>query len=130
MKITSKALAWACVTLVVLYPASALLVWYVAFDNHYGIMAALFATNAGTAFLIHLVFGQPEFSDHTPKALKLSVLFVAAASGLGSAVFWLAGEVDSAWLLAGFVSPAVFTLLMLAWFGDKVNEEVREHEGE
>ena len=41
MKITSTALAWVCVALLVLYPVSAILVWAYLSPESYGIMAAL-----------------------------------------------------------------------------------------
>ena len=124
MKITSKALAWVCVALLVLYPVLAILLWaYLASDNNYGIMAALLAANAGTAFLVRLAFGVPEFSDYTSGALRFFVLIIGVASGLVSAVYWMADEVGHIWLRAGIISPVLVILLVLMWFVDKVNKE-------
>ena len=76
MKISNKVLARVCVALLVLYPVSAILVWaaYPTRDDYYGILAALLAANAGTAFFVRLVFGAPEFSDYTSGALRRVVL--------------------------------------------------------
>ena len=131
MKITSRALARACVALLVLYPVTAILVWtYLATDDYYGVMAALFAANAGTAFFVGLAFGLPEFSHYTSRALRLFVVLIAAASGLVSALYWMADEVDHIWLRAGIVSPVLAILLSLMWFVDQVSKEGTKHEGE
>ncbi len=131
MNITSKALAWACATLLALYLVSAVLVaTYVGSDDYNGTMAALFAANAGTALLVSLVFGQPEFRGHTPRALRLVVLGIGAVSGFLSAMYWMFDEVDNIWLLVGAISPVVVILFVLTWFIDKVNKEGPEHEGE
>lgn len=81
MKITSQTLAWTCVILMVLYPVVAILVWGYLTPDRYGIMAALFAANAGTALLVGLVFGLPEFGHCTSRGLRLSVFFIGVASG-------------------------------------------------
>ena len=131
MKIPSKAMAWVTVALLVLYPVSAILAWgYLASDDNYGVMAALLAANAGTAFLVRLVFGLPGFSDYAPGALRLFVLIIGVASGLVSALYWMADEVDLIWLRAAIISPVLVILLVLMWFVDKVNKEGTKHEGE
>ena len=80
MKITSTALAWVCVALLVLYPVSAILVWAYLAPESYGIMAALFAANAGTTLFIGLTFRLPEFSGHTSRALRFFVVSDAESS--------------------------------------------------
>ena len=130
MKITSTALAWVCVALLVLYPVSAILVWAYLAPESYGIMAALFAANAGTALFIGLTFRLPEFSGHTSRALRFSVVVIAVVCGLMSALFWMADEVDNVWLRAGIVSPVVVILLVLMWFIDTVNKGGTQHKGE
>ena len=93
-----------------MYPVSAILVSaYLTSDDNYGIMAALLAAKAGTALLVRLVLGLPGFSDYTSGALRLIVLIIAVASGLVSAVYWMADEVDHIWLHAGIIS-LVFVL--------------------
>ena len=82
MKITSTALAWVCVALLVLYPVSAILVWAYLSPESYGIMAALFAANAGTALFIGFTFRLPEFRGHTSRALRFFVVFIAVVCGL------------------------------------------------
>ena len=130
MKITSKVLARACVALLVLYPVSAILVWaYLATDS-YGIMAALFAANAGTAILVGLAFGLPEFSHYTSRPLRLLVVLIGVGSGLVSALYWMADEVEHIWLRAGIISPVLVILIVLMWFVDKVNNEGTQHEDE
>ena len=130
MKITSTALAWVCVALLVLYPASAILVWGYLAPESYGIMAALFAANAATALFIGLTFRLPAFSGHTSRTLRSFVVSIAVVCGLMSAVFWMADEVDNVWLRAGIVSPVLVILLVLMWFIDTVNKGVTQHKGE
>ena len=133
MKITSSALAWVCVAILVLYPASAFVVWsYLssAADNYYGVLAALLAANAGTAFLVQFVLHLPELSDYTSEKLKLIVLIIAVVCGVSSAVTWMADEVDHLWLRVVIISPVVVIILVLRWFGGKVNEEGTKYEGE
>ncbi len=130
MKVTSKVLAKVCVALMVLYPVSAFLVWTYLDSDRYGIMAALFASNAGTAFFARLVFGLPEFVHYTSKALRLLLVFVGVASGLMSAIYWMWDEVEHIWVRVGIISPVLVILFVLMWFVDKVNKEGREHEGE
>ena len=130
MKITSTALAWVCVALLVLYPLSAILVWAYLAPESYGIMAALFAANAGTALFIGLTFRLPEFSGHTSRALRFLVVSIAVVCGLMSALFWMADEVDNVWLRAGIVSPVLVILLVLMWFIDTVNKAGTQHKGE
>ena len=131
MNVTSKALAWACVVLLVLYPVSAFLVWaYVADDDYYGVLAALFAANAATALFVGLAFRLPEFRDHTSGAQRFFVGAIGVICAFGSGVYWMWDEVDNVWLRLGIISPIVVTLLVLGWFVDKVNEEGAKHEGE
>lgn len=131
MKITSTALAWVCVAILVLYPVSAILVWaYVATDDYYGILAVLFAANAGTALVVGLAFSWPQFSHHTSRALRRTVGAIVAVCALMSALYWMAGEVDNVWLRAGIVSPVLVILLVLMWFIDTVNKEGPQHKGE
>lgn len=130
MKITTTVLARVCVALLVLYPVSALLVWAYLAPDSYGILAALFAANAGTAFFVGFAFRLPEFSGHTSRALRLSVVLIGVVCGLMSALHWMADEVDHIWLRAGIISPIVVILLVLMWFVDKVNKERTKHEGE
>ena len=129
MNITSKALARICVVLLVLYPVSALLVWtLVADDDHYGVLAALFAANAGTALFVGLAFSLPEYSSHTSRTLRLLVPLIGVVCAVISAMCWMWDEVDNVWLRVGIVSPIVFILLVLGWFTDKVNKEGAKHE--
>ena len=130
MKITSTALAWVCVALLVLYPVSAILMWAYLAPESYGIMAALFAANAGTALFIGLTFRLPEFSGHTSRALRFFVVCIAVVCGLMSALFWMADEVDNVWFRAGIVSPVLVILLVLMWFIDTVNKGGTQHKGE
>ena len=130
MKITSQALAKVCVALLVLYPVSAILVWAYLDSDNYGIMAALFAANAGTALFVGLVFGLPEFIHCTSKVWRLSLVFIGIASGLMSAIYWMSDEVDHIWLRMVIISPVLVILFVLMWFIDKVNKEGTKHEGE
>lgn len=129
MKMTSNSLAWVCVAILVLYPLVAVVWDYLASDNNYNVVAAALAANAGTALLVRLVFSLPALSDYTSGELRLIVLFIGVASGLASAVYWVANEVDHVWLLAGIISPVLVTLLMLLWFVDKVEKEGTSHQG-
>ena len=130
MKITSKALAYVCVALMVLYPVSATFVWAYLDSDRYGIMAALFAANAGTAFFALLAFGLPESVHYTSKALRFIVFFIGVTSGLMSAIYWMADEVENIWLRAVIISPVLVILLVLMWFFNKVNKERTSHEGQ
>ena len=130
MKINSKALAKMCVALLVLYPVSAFLVWTYLDSDKYGIMAVLFASNAGTAFFAGLVFGLPEFIRYTSKVLRLLLSFIGVASGLMSAIYWMWDEVEHIWLRVVIISPVLVILFVLMWFVDKVNKEGTKHEGE
>ena len=128
LKITSTALARVCVTLLVLYPVLAFLVWsYLASDN-YGILVALFAANAGTAFLVFFVLSLPESSNYTSGALI--VLIIAMISGLLSGVYWIWDEVDHNLLRVGIIAPVLVILFVLMSFIDKVKKEGTKHEGE
>ena len=128
LKVTSTALARVCVTLLVLYPVLAFLVWsYLASDN-YGILAALFAANAGTAFLVFFVLSSPESSNYTSGALI--VLIIAMFSGLLSGVYWIWDEVDHNLLRVGIIAPVLVILFVLMSFIDKVKKEGTKHEGE
>ena len=130
MKIPSKALAWVCVALLILYPVSAtVVVTYIASDDNYGILAALLAANAGMAFLIWLVFSQAEFIDYTSGALRLLVLIIGAGSGLVSAGYWVVDEVDHFGLRVGIIAPVLVTLLVLRWFVEEAKKEGMKHEG-
>ena len=116
--------------LLVLYPISAILVWaYLANDDNYGIMAALFAANAGTAFFVGLAFSLPQFSHYASRVLRLIVGSIGVVCGLMSALYWMADEVDNIWLRAGIISWVLVILLVLMWFVDKVNKEETKHEG-
>ena len=131
MNITTTALAWMCIALLVLYPLSAILVAaYLAADDNYGIMASLFAANAGAAFFVGLAFGLPEFSGHTSRVLRLSAIVIGVVCGLASALYWMADEVEHIWLRAGMVAPVLIVLLVLMWFIDKVNKERTSDERE
>ena len=89
-----------------------------------GILAALFAANAGTAFFVGLAFGLPEFSDHTSRALRLSPVLIGVVCGLMSALHWMAEEIDHIGLRIGIISPIIIILLALMWFVNKVGKEV------
>ncbi len=130
MKITSTALAWVCVAILVLYPVSAILVAAYLAPDSYGILAALLAANAGTALFAGLAFGWPEFSHCTSRALRFVVFIIGVVSGLLSALYWMADEVDHIWLRAGIISPVLIILLVLMSFVVKVNKEGTKHEGE
>ena len=114
----------------VLYPAAAMLVGYLAIDDRNGILASLFAANAGTALLVALIFGLPQSNNQTSRALSFLFGFIGALCALLSAVHWMADEVDNVWLRIGIISPIVVTLIVLAWFVYKVNEEGAENNGE
>ena len=130
MKLTSKTLAKVCVAILVLYMGSAALLGpYLTSNDHYGVLAALFAANAGTAFLVWNVFSFPKYSDHTSGTQKLVVLIIAVVSGLFSAVYWMADEIDNIWLRVGIVLPVLVILLVLVWFVDKVGKEETKHKG-
>ena len=133
MKITSKALAWVCVGLLVLYPTLALLVWAYprpAADDYDGVMAALFALNAGTALFVGLIFGLPQFSNHTSRAMKLSVGVIGVFCALMSGMFWMTDEVDSLLLRLLIISPILVTLYVLGRFVEKVTKEAANHKDE
>ena len=130
MKITSTTLAWVCVILMVLYPVTANLVWAYLAPDSYGIMAALFAATAGTALLVGLTFRLPEFSHYTSGALRFFVVFIGVFSGLLSAMYWMADEVDHLGLRTALVAPVLVILLVLTWFIDKVNKDRTSNEGE
>ena len=135
MKITSAGLAWLCVALLVLYPVSAILVWaYTGPDDNHGILAALLAANAGTAFFVRLAFGLPEFSDYTSGALRFSLLAIGIGCGLVSALSWMMDEVEHLGLEDVFeallVAPVLVILLVLVWFIDKVKEEKTSNRGQ
>ena len=129
MKIASVTLAWVCLALLVLYMVSGLLVWAYFDPANHGALAALFAASAGTAILVGVTLELPELKGKTPTALRLSVLFTGAASGVMSAINWLADEVDHLWLRAVMVLPVVIILLVLMWFFQKVREEGEEDAG-
>ena len=131
MNITSKTLASVCVALLVLYPISAIVVQAIATaDDYYGVLAALFAVNAGTALLVGFTFGLPQFSDHTSRALRFFVGAIGVVCALMSGVYWMTDEIDNAWLSAGIISPIVVILFLLMRFIYKVNKERPENEGE
>ena len=122
-------LAWVCVALLILYPTSAILVQgYIVTDDYYGILAALLAANAGTAFFVRLVFDLPQFSHHTSGALKFIVVFIGVVCALLSAMYWMADEVDHLWLRTAIISPVLVILFVLMWFIDKVNKTETKHE--
>ena len=127
MKITSTALARACRILLTLYPVSTLLCFYLISDENYRIMAALFAANAAAASLAMLIFGWYESSDNVPGPSRLFTLVIAVGSGLTSAVFAIAAEVEQPWLRIGLIAPVVVILLVLIWFVNKVSKERAEH---
>lgn len=130
MKMTSTFLAKVCATILILYPALAVPVWnYIASDD-YGLLAALFAANAGTAFFVGLVLNFPEFSHFTPRGLRLVIVIIAAASGLASAFFWVADEVGHVWLRLSMVLPFIVTLLVLIWFADRCSRAGTKREAE
>ena len=130
MKITSTALAKGCMALLVINPILATLVWASLAPNSPGILAALLAANAGAALFAGLVFNWPEFSHCTTSALRLVVVVTGVASGLASAVSWMADEVDRTWLPVVFISPVLFIPLVLALFVGKAGKEGTKHEGE
>ena len=130
MKITSKSLAWLCVALLTLYLISAILVSSYLNADRDGILAALLAANAGTAILVRFTFGLPEFSGHTSREMRILVSLIAVASGLMSALNWMADEVEHLGLRAAFIAPILAVLFVLMWFVDKVNKERTEQEQE
>ena len=123
MKIKSVTLAWACVVLLVLYMVLGLLIWTLFDPNNHSVLSALFAAGAGTSILVGVTLEFPELRGKTPMTLRLSLLFIGAASGLLSAINWLADEVDHFWIRAALVSPVVIILFVLLWFFQKVREE-------
>ena len=130
MRITSTGLARFCVALLILYPVSAFLVWSYLDADSYGLMAALFATNAGTAVFVGLVFNLSELSRYTSRALRLSVVLIGVVSGLISALFWMTEEVDHIWLQVVIMSPVLVILLVLMWFIAKTGKEETKLKGE
>ena len=130
MKISSKVLARVCVALLFLYMVSAIPVGAYLDTESHGITAALFATNAGTAFFVGLVFGLPKLSHYTSRVLRPFVLLIAVVSGLMSALYWMADEVEHFWLSVGIISPVLVILLVLMLFIHKANKEGPKHEGE
>ena len=128
MKETSTAPAKVCMALLVINPFLSILVWASLAPDSYGILAALLAANAGAALFAGLVF--KEFSRCTTSTLRLVVVATGVVSGLASAVFWMADEVDCSWLPVVFISPVVVILLVLIWFVRKAEEEGPKHEGE
>ena len=116
--------------LLLLYPLSAILVSTYLAPGSYSILAPLLAANAGTALFAGLTFDLPEFSPRTSRWLRLVVVSTGVVSGLLSALYWLAGEMDHIWLRAGIISPILVIFLVLMWFVRKVNKEGTKHEGE
>ena len=116
-------MAWACVVLLTVYPILAILIGeYVASNDNYGVLAALLAANAGTALLVELVFLVPKYRRHARRALRIIVGFIAVTSGLLSAFYWMADEVDNELLRAGLMAPVVVILIVLLLFMDAVNK--------
>ena len=130
MKITSTTLAWVCLGLLALCPVFVILIWsYIDYKSNHGTVAAVLATNAGTALLVSLVFSFPEFKHQATRNLTYWVIFVGGASGLLSAVFWIMDEVGNLYLPAAFIAPFVVILLVLVWFTSKVSKEGTSDEG-
>ena len=130
MKIDCKVLAKVCVALLVLYPISSLLVWTYIYPDRYGTMAALFAANAGVSLFVGFVFRLPEYYRCTSRKLRILVVAIGVVSGLVSALYWMADEVDHIWLRLIIISPVLVILLVLMWFVDKANKEETKNEGE
>ena len=130
MRISSNTLARLCVALLVLYPVSAILVWSYLAPESYGIMAALFATNAGTAFFVGSILGLAKFNDPPSTMLRFFATFIAVVCGLISATFWMADEVYNIGLRVAIVSPVVLILLVLWGFTAKAAEQGKKPEGE
>ena len=123
MNITGKNFAWACVALLAAYPVLAILVGeHVVSNDNYVALAALLAANAGTAFLVELVFLMPEFRRHAGRSLRVIVGFIAVTSGLLSAFYWMADEVEHELLRAGLMAPVVAILIVLLLFMDTANK--------
>ena len=129
MKITSKRLAWVCVALLTIYPASAFLVHSYMTTSYYSIMAALFAVNAGTALVVGLVFrlSRPYYST---SGLQLAILIIVAFCAFVSALFWMLDVVDNIWLLIAILSPVFVIHLVMVWFVDNMKMEVKAKQGE
>ena len=123
MKTNSQTLAQICVALLIIYPVSALLVWASLRPDGYGVLSALLAVNAGMAFIVHLAFNLPEYTNYTSDTLKRWLLIIASVSGFVSAVYWMVDAIDNTWLYAGIISPILAIAFVLVWFGHKVDKE-------
>ena len=127
---TIKALAWGCVFIIVFDIGK--VTWihnYLDSDNH-GLSAALFAANAGAAFLVGLVFNLPAFSHFIPRGLNILTVFLAAASGLMSAFHWMADEVEDPWFRLIMLAPIIIIVAILMWLVVKCTKEETKHEDE
>lgn len=130
MKITTTALARACVGLLLLYPISVILVSAYLESENYGLQAALLAASAGASFLAALVFNLPEFISFTSRPLRLFIGLVAAGTGVLSALLWTADEVENIWIRPLVIAPILIALLLLMWFTDRCSKESAKHEDE
>ena len=51
------------------------------------------------------------------------VVFVGVGSGMFSAFYWMADEVQHIWLRTVILTPVFVILILLAWFAVKVDKE-------
>ena len=123
MKTKRTVLAWSCAVLLILYPVSALFVHTYLTDDYYGIMAALFALNAGAAFFVERTYRLSGSGRHVRSELRYIVLFIGLGCALLSAQYWMTDEVHNVWLRLGIMSPVGVILLLLMWFALEVDRE-------
>lgn len=132
MKISRDSLMKACGTLLVVYPFSAIILtqFILTPEDSYGLLAALLAVNAGAAFFVGHALGLPEYSNYTPGVLRNSILSIAVASGLLSAMFWVSDEVGHLGIQLALVTPGLIIILIAGWFIHKVEKERKKREEE
>ena len=130
MKITTIGIAKGCVAILMLHIVLGIAVCsYFDFGN-YGLLAALFAANAGAAFFAGYIFNLPAFSRSTLRGVSYFTFSIAAVSGLMSAYSWMADEMEDAWLPIITLIPIIVLLFMLVWFVNKYTKEETKHEDE
>ena len=103
-------LAWACVTLLGMSLAAILVGSFLVSDGNHDLIAALLATNAGTALVVAFTFNVPQLSEYTSDNSKILIGFIALVSGLFSALQWMEDAVVDPGLRVIFI---VFVLLIL-----------------
>lgn len=127
---TITVLAWGLVAILLLHMVLAIAVWYYLDSDNSGLIAALFASNAGTAFLVGFVFHLPAFSHFIPRGSNIFPVFIGAASGFTSGVHWMADEVEDAWIRLIMLALIIIIVVILGWFIYKCNKERTKHGAE